>query len=375
MITLLYVEHALINVHRLMGSIHETILYVSKKAIINNVSFFRSKLKKSTKIIAVLKAFAYGNGDIKIAEILELLKVDAFWVADFEEGVNLRKSNINTPIIIANPGLKSINQIVEYNLEVVIYNFKLMRKFGELNQKINIHLKFNTGMNRFGFDFLDINEIISCLNLYPSLKVCSVCSHLASSDNKLNDIFSKKQFIKFSKICELLDKKIGNDFDKHILNSNGIIRFPSMQYNAVRIGIGLFGNITSKKTKKATSLISVISQVRIIKKGEFIGYNLEFIAKQNVRIAIVPFGYADGLDRRLGNGTGKLFVDKQMCEILGNISMDSCCINITNTSAEEGDLVEIFGENILVEDIVKLIGTTPYEFLSKINRRIKRIYI
>jgi len=358
-----------------MSSIHETILYIKKKAIIENLSFFRKKLKKSTKIIAVLKAFAYGNGDVKIAKILELLKVDAFWVADFEEGVNLRKNKINTPIIIANPGIKSIDQIVKYNLEVTIYNFKLMQKFGELNKPINIHLKFNTGMNRFGFDFLDINQVISHLRMYPLLKVCSICSHLASSENKLNDLFSKKQFNLFSKICKVMDTKFSNHFDKHILNSNGIIRFPSEQYSAVRIGIGLFGNIKSTETKKATSLISIVSQVRKITKGESVGYNLEFKAKEDMTIGVVPFGYADGLDRRLGNGIGKLFVNHRMCDILGNISMDSCCINITNTDTKEGDLVEIFGENILIEDIAKLIGTTSYEFLSKINRRIKRVYI
>ena len=358
-----------------MSNIHETILYVKEKSITKNLEFFKKKLDKKTKVIAVVKAYAYGLGDINISKILEFLKVDAFWVADFEEGISLRKNGIKSIIIVANPGVKSISEIIKYNLEVTIYNLRILKKLGNFKKPLNIHLKFNTGMNRFGFSFSDIDLIIQTLEEFPLLTVVSICSHLASSDKENNDNFSILQFDNFSKICKKIDAKLDASTYKHILNTNGIIRFADQQYNAVRIGIGLFGIIDNQEIKQVCKLKTIITQVRNISRNEFVGYGLKFKANKNLRIGIVPFGYADGLDRRLGNGVGNLYVNNTFCEIIGEISMDSCAINLTNTNAEEGEDVEIFGENILITTICRKIETTPYEFISKINRRIKRVYI
>lgn len=353
---------------------HETILEVNTSYLKSNLDYLKSKLAANTKVIAVVKAYAYGHGDIVLSKKLESLGVHALWVADFEEGSRLRESGISIPIIIANPGTKSVQKIIANKLDIVIYNFKLLKLYGELNTEINIHIKFNTGMNRYGFNPDEIELLAETLKKYPKLKLQSICSHLAATDNPEKDDFTKQQFVNFENICNSFFTLLGHKVDRHILNTNGVLRFANKEYEMVRIGIGLYGVSYDKNLQQISTLKSVISQVRSIKKGEGIGYESSFTANKDMKVGIIPFGYADGLNRKLSEKNGKVLVNNISCPILGKISMDSCTIDLSNTGAKTGDEVIIFGKENTVLSIAKKLETIPYEVFSTLNRRIKRVY-
>ena len=354
-----------------MTKFYESIFEINLSYLEKNLNFIKSKIKPKTKIIAVVKAFAYGHGDVEITKKLEKLNVHAFWVADFEEGVILRKNGITKPIIIANASPKSISQIIKYNLDVVVYNLRMLNALKAINEEISIHLKFNCGMNRFGFSTKDISKIKNEIAENKNIKLSSICSHLSSSRMPEKDHITKNEVKKFNQIVSLFPKNIL----AHILNTSGVIRFSDYQYSAIRLGIGLYGISEESQLLQIGRLTSTISQIRNVERGEAIGYGGKHITSKKMKIGVIPFGYADGLDRKLGNSNGSLLVNGINCEILGEISMDSCVINLTQTDAKEGDRVEIFGEKNNINYICKKINSIPYEFLSKINRRIKRIYI
>ena len=357
-----------------MKSASETILHIDLKKLEANFQYFKEKISPKTKIIAVVKAFAYGHGDVMISKKLETLGIYAFWVSDFEEGIVLRQSGIKTKIIVANPGIKSYNLILKNNLDVVLYNHKLIDLYCFKKNKVNVHIKFNTGMNRYGFDRKDISIIVKKIKANSHLKLNSICSHLAASEDETKKNITLTQIKKFQKIGEDFELNLGEKIDRHILNSHGVINFQKYQMNGVRIGIGLYGATNNKKLKEISSLTSVITQITKVKKGDFIGYGLAFIAKKNMTIAVIPVGYADGLNRKLSNLNGNIFVKNKKCSIIGKISMDSCMIDISEIEASEGEMVEIFGQNLSVVEIADKINTIPYEIYSTLNRRIKRIY-
>ena len=357
-----------------MKMIHETILKVNLDKLANNFNYLKSKLKAETKIIAVVKAYAYGHGDIAIASYLEKLGSHALWVADFEEGTRIRKSGIKIPIIIANPGTKSTQQIIDNKLDVVIYNSELLHIYGKLDKEIRIHIKFDTGMNRYGFGPSEVDELLGDLKKYPKLKIQSICSHLAASDNSTEDSFTNTQFQVFEKVSSLFSKGINQLLDRHILNTNGVLRFPKKEYEMVRLGIGLYGISNDNNLQQVSTLTSVISQVRNIKKGSKVGYDVSFVAKEDMVIGIIPFGYADGLNRKLSTKNGVIIVQNIACPIIGKISMDSCMINLKGTTTKTGDEVVIFGEANTISSIANKLSTIPYEIFSSLNRRIKRIY-
>jgi len=357
-----------------MKIIHETILEVNLDKLADNFNYLKSKLKPNTKIIAVVKAYAYGHGDIAIASYLEKLGAHALWVADFEEGTRIRKSGIKIPIIIANSGTKSTQQIIDNKLDVVVYNSELLHLYGKLDKEIRIHIKFDTGMNRYGFDVSEVDELVADLQKYPKLKVQSICSHLAASDNITEDSFTNAQFQVFENVSNSFSKGINQLIDRHILNTNGVLRYPKKEYEMVRLGIGIYGVSNDNNLQQVSTLKSVITQVRIIKKGSKVGYDASFIAKEDMIIGVVPFGYADGLNRKLSAENGVIIVQKIACPIIGKISMDSCMINLKGTTAKTGDEVVIFGEENTISSIAIKLSTIPYEILSSLNRRIKRIY-
>ena len=415
-----------------MNLSHETILSVNLNLLEKNFLFFKKRLNPETKIIGVVKAYAYGYGDIEISRRLEKIGVDALWVADFEEGVNLRSAGITIPIMVANPGFKSYNYFLDYKLEPVIYSFELLNIFAKKTTPFNIHIKFNTGMNRYGFNSKDLPRLLAKLNQAKHLKVKSICSHLATSnlfrtysykyrnpypvnhknyidENKRKTSFMISQLHKFNTICNEFVEKTAVKPMRHILNSEGVLHSfhsqefsPSdtddpkikevlqvnpvlnMELDMVRIGIGLYGSAqlenqlfddTLRKLIQIGSLESIVTQVQYVKKNDCIGYNAGFESKDDMEIAIIPFGYADGLNRKLGNRVGGMFINNTLCEIIGEISMDSCFIDVTNKNIKVGDKVEIFGENIKVNSIANQINTIPYEILSVLNRRIKRVYL
>ncbi|HIK62787.1 MAG TPA: alanine racemase [Flavobacteriales bacterium] len=357
-----------------MEIIHETILEININRLKSNFSYLKGKLKAKTKIIAVMKAYAYGHGDIILAKKLEEIGVHALWVADFEEGSRLRESGIQIPIIIANPGTKSTRKIIDNKLDVVIYNFKLLQLYGELNKEICIHIKFNTGMNRYGFNPEEIKLLTKTLLRYPKLKLQSICSHLAATDNPKKDEFTNKQCLVFDTICTTFFQELGYEVDRHILNTNGVLRFSKNECEMVRLGIGLYGVANDNHLEQISTLKSIVSQVRKIRQGDQIGYDATFVASTDMQIGIIPFGYADGLNRKLSIKNGVVIINNTHCPIIGKISMDSCIVDLSNTAAKAGDEVIIFGKENTVLAIAKKLDTIPYEIFSTLNRRIKRVY-
>ena len=358
-----------------MTNNHETILHNNLTTLEANFNFLKSKLPNSVKTIAVVKAFAYGLGDIEISKHLEKLGVDAFWVADFEEGVQLRKEGISKGIIVANPGYKSINAIIKYQLEPVIFNNRLLEFYANCKEKISIHLKFNTGMNRYGFEANDLQKILSILKNNPQLNVESVCSHLSSSNDPNKDNFSKGQIQRFKDICENLENHLKINIPSHVMNSNGAVRFITKSNNEwVRLGIALFGGLEHPNLKQIFSLKSIISQTRFIKKGQSVGYQNSFVAGKDMHIAVIPVGYADGLNRKLGNQKGQVFINDTACRIIGDISMDSFVAAISEVYAQEGQEVTIFSPKYSVSKLANDLDTIPYEIMATLNRRIKRVY-
>ena len=358
-----------------MTNTHETILHVNLNTLEANFYFIKSKLPKGVKIIAVVKAFAYGLGDIEISKQLEKLGVHAFWVADFEEGVQLRKEGITKPIIVANPGYKSVKKIIQYKLEPVIFNRRLLELYVGYKEKVSIHLKFNTGMNRYGFEVTDVQKILSILKNNPQLNIESVCSHLSSSNDLKKDDFSEQQIQQFKDIRKNLEDSLGINIPSHVMNSNGAIRFSTDSNEWVRLGIALYGGLENPNLKQIFSLKSVISQIRFIKKGQSIGYQNSFVAGKDMYIAVIPVGYADGLNRKLGNLNGQVFIKDTACRIVGDISMDSFVADISEVCAQEGQEVTIFSPKYSVSKLAFDLDTIPYEIMATLNRRIKRIYL
>lgn len=357
-----------------MSLAHETILHIDLGKLKRNFQYLQNFLDDTTEIIAVVKAHAYGLGDIEISAFLETLGVHHFWVADFEEGVNLRKQGIQGNIIIANPGSKSFDKIKKHHLEPVIHNIRLLDLCAKQNTPFNIHLKLNTGMNRYGFNPEDLEKAVKILTQNRQLKVQTVCSHLAASNEVKKDGYTHCQIELFNQLTEQLNNDLGYSFKRHILNSNGILRHPQHQMEMVRIGIGLYGVSQDKNLAQICRLESSITQTRNIKKGAKVGYHNAFEATEDMRIAVVPVGYADGLNRKLGDGNGKVLIDGKACSILGHVSMDSFVADISDTNAKEGDLVTIFSADFCVQKIAADLNTIPYEILATLNRRIKRIY-
>ena len=358
-----------------MSNTNETILEVDLNKLKLNYYYLKSLLKNDCKIIAVVKAFAYGHGDVVISKTLEDIGVDTFWVADFEEGISLREGGIKSKIIVANPGVRSFNEIIRNNLDVVLHNKNLLDFYISKNTNLNVHIKFNTGMNRYGFDVDEIEEMSEKIKNQKKLKVISVCSHLSSADNLSKSETTLNQIKLFEKISNKLEENLSCRLDKHILNSDGFLHFPNKQFDYVRLGISLFGSFKNKNLHQVSELKSVISQNRNIKKGSSVGYSAEFIAPKNMNISVVPVGYADGFNRRLGSGVGSVFVNNVECPIIGKICMDSFIIDTSNANCKEGDEVEIFGGNNSILKLAEKINTIPYEIYSTLNRRIKRVYI
>ena len=357
-----------------MSATNETILYINLNKLEQNFNYLKAKLNPKTKIIGVVKAFAYGHGDIEISKKLEKLGVSYLWVSDFEEGLNLRKSGIKTKIIVANPGLKSYKGIIKNKIDVILYNHKLLDLYCSNKNKVTIHIKFNTGMNRYGFDGNEVESIAAKIQKNTHLSLGSICSHLASSEDTNNINLTLKQIENFKSISKRFELLLGKNIDKHILNTHGLLNFPKHQLNAVRLGIGLYGSTTNENLIQISFLTSVITQIRHLEKGDSTGYRNSFIANKKMKIAIIPIGYADGINRQLSNTIGSVFINNYECNIIGEISMDSFAVNITKCKAKEGDIVEIFSDQLTVSQIAKKINTIPYEVYSTLNRRIKRIY-
>ena len=363
---------------------HDTVLEINLNAILHNINFHKSLLKPETKMMAMVKANAYGLGSYEISEFLQHHHIDYLGVAFADEGVELRKKGITTPIIVMNPEQHSYDSVIEYNLEPEIYSLRVLELFNEQliksgnQQKYPIHIKLETGMHRLGFKDFELDELTEKLNSM-NVKVQSIFSHLSSSDIPEEKEFTLNQLETFEKNSSYLIDKLGYQPIRHILNSSGITNYTDYQYNMVRIGIGMIGETSNPDIKKqlqhSVSFKTVISQISQVKKGESVGYSRRFKAEHDTKIATIPVGYADGIPRLIGNKVGNVGINNKLSPIVGSICMDMMMIDVDNVVAKEGDSVTIFNSNPSLEDFSKYCGTITYEVLTSISPRVKRIYI
>ncbi|WP_166383322.1 alanine racemase [Polaribacter sp. 11A2H] len=360
---------------------HVTVLEIDGDALLHNLNYFKEKLQPETKILAVVKAFGYGSDAVQIAKFLED-KVDYFAVAYAIEGIALREAGVETPILVLHPHIQNIASIVEYRLEPCLYNFRIFDAFLKLADEAPlmnypIHLKFNTGLNRLGFWYTDIPTIIANLKETTHVKVASVFSHLAASEDLEEQDFTINQINNFAYIAQQFYKHLGYEPILHILNTSGVINYPKAQFNMVRIGIGLYGFGNDEKEtaqlKNTHNLKSIISQIHVIEPGETVGYNRAYTAKRQSKTATIPIGHADGLSRRLGNKKGYVLINNQKAYIIGNVCMDMIMVDITKIDCTEGDEVIIFNNQEMIQHIADVSETIPYETLTAISQRVNKM--
>lgn len=366
---------------------HETIMEIDLQKLTGNINYFKSLLKPNVKMMAMVKAFSYGSGSYEIASTLEFNHLDYLGVAYVDEGVELRKSGISLPIMVMNPEQTGYDAMIHHSLEPEIYNFNGLKLFLESlernsylgNQAYPIHLKIDTGMNRLGFKKEQVMELIMKIKNAKNCKIESVFTHLASTDEVSQDSFTHQQVKEFKEISEQITSHFDYPIIKHCLNSHGILRFSDYQMDMVRLGIGLYGvsadPFHNKYLEEVSNLKTVVSQIKHVKKGESVGYSRKGFATEDMIIATLPIGYADGLRRSLSNGRGKVYIQDKPAPIVGNVCMDMCMVDITHIPAEEGDEVIIFGEGHSITELARDMETIPYETLCGISSRVKRVYL
>jgi len=364
---------------------HATILEINLDSLVHNLNYFRSKLNAKTKIMAMVKAFSYGSGSYEIANILQFHHIDYLTVAYADEGVQLRNTGINVPIMVMSPDKESLEIIRKYNLEPEIYSFRILDQLinsikdnGNRQNSFKVHIKLDTGMHRLGFEAEEIDRLVSKLRENKNIKICSIFSHLTSSEEPKHDTFTKQQIQQFREMSSKITEALEYPVLLHILNSAGINRFPEAQFDMVRLGISLYG-ISANKSEQENlqqigSLKSSISQIKHINPNETIGYNRQWTTQKHTDIATIAVGYADGLNRKLGNGKGIVLINNKLVPIIGNICMDMCMVDITGINAKEGDKVIIFGKNNTISKMAETLNTIPYEILTSISQRVKRVY-
>jgi len=365
-----------------MTKVQETVLEIDLNALKHNFEFIRSKLQDQTKILAVVKAFGYGTDAVEIAKYLEQLNVDYFAVAYTKEGVVLRDAGIKTPILVLHPQPINFKTLIEKCLEPSLYNERVLNSFIDIAKEEKqidypIHVKFNTGLNRLGFGKSDVDYIIDKLSDASQVKVKSIFSHLAASEDGDEKEFTLQQIHSFKTIAETFKQKIGYKVMLHQLNTSGVLNYPEAQFDMVRVGIGLYGfgnnEADTKKLQNVASLKSVISQIHHIEKGASVGYNMAYIADRPTKTATIPIGHADGIHRAFGNGKGFVSIHGNRAYIVGNVCMDMLMVNITDIDCNEGDEVVFFNNQNTVNELAKNINSISYEILTAISQRVKRV--
>ena len=364
---------------------HETVLEINFNHLVSNLNHFRSKIKPETKLMVMVKAFGYGSGNLEVSNILQFHNVDYLTVAFADEGVELRRAGINLPIMVMSPEVNSYDNIIKYHLEPEVFSF---RNLGFIEKAIenlalpeahplNVHIKLDTGMHRLGFSKDELPELIRRIQANPMLHVRSVFSHLATADNPAEDAFTLSQIHNFEEGSQLIAEAFPHVL-RHILNTAGISRFPQYQFDMVRLGIGLYGVPTCEADKgllqPVVALKTTINQIKHIPAGDSIGYNRHGRAEKDMRLGIVPIGYADGLSRLLGNGNGTFYVHDKPVKVVGDICMDMCMLDLTEVEAAEGDTVVVFDTEHDINDIARACQTIPYEIMTRVSQRVKRVY-
>jgi len=367
-----------------MSKTQETTLEIDLNKLKHNFEFIKRNLHDDTKILAVVKAFAYGSDSEIIANYLQVLDVDYFAVAYVSEGIQLRKAGIHKPIMVLHPQSVNFKTLIEYRLEPNLYSFRILNNFiavaSELNQtEYPIHIKFNTGLNRLGFKANAIGTITDITNINSAIKVTSIFSHLAASEDLNESEFTLRQIERFKEIKTAFETNSTSKPFSHLTNTSGILNYPEAHFDMVRTGIGLygFGNslIHNKNLKPIATLKSIISQIHTIQKGESLGYNMAFTANETTKTATIPIGHADGISRECGNGKACVFINNQKAPIIGNVCMDMIMVDITTIDCNEGDEVIIYDGQHTASEFAKSANTISYEIITATSRRIKRVVL
>ncbi len=366
---------------RILHQTHETVMQINLTALVNNVRYFRSLLQPATKLTCMVKAFAYGAGSVEVSKALQQSGlVDYLAVAVADEGLELRRAGINLPIIIMDPEVAALDLILENNLQPNIYSFQSLENIisAAENKGLEdypIHIKIDSGMHRLGFYREEIPALIARLGGQKAVRVQSVFSHFAGSDEAQFDDFTRQQAEYFNDCAETLKAGLRYPIMKHICNSAGIERFPEYQYDMCRLGIGLYGiSFAGAHLQNVCTLRTTILSLKTVAAGETIGYGRHTTLAEPRQIAVIPIGYADGFDRRFSNYGGEVIIRGQRCPIVGNVCMDQAMVDVTGTDAQVGDAVEIFGDRLPIEELSDKLGTIPYEVLTSVSRRVQRVY-
>lgn len=369
--------------HRLTYQTHDAVFEINLSAMRQNLRLYQQQLR-GTKLMAMVKAFSYGVGSFEVANLLEHSQVDYLAVAYPDEGVSLRRNGIRLPIMVMNTEEEGFDNMVKYQLEPEIFSFRIAKSFIQYLEGLDIynypiHLKFDTGMHRLGFEEHDMTALIGLLKQSPQVKIVSAFTHLVASEDEESDDFTLHQADMFKRMCDSVHDALGYSFIRHVSNSSAIVRLPQLRFDMVRLGIGLYGienglaELKGKLTQVGT-LRTTISQIRKVKKGDTVGYNRRGKVERDSFIATIRIGYADGYPRALSNGKGSVWINGKLAPVIGNICMDMTMIDVTGMDVREGDHVIVFGPMYSVEEVAKNANTIAYEILAGISQRIKRVY-
>lgn len=367
--------------HRILHQTHETVLQINLSALVDNVRYFRSLLRPTTKLTCMVKAFAYGTGSVEVSQALQQCgMVDYLAVAVADEGVELRRAGITLPVIIMDPEVAAMDLILENNLEPNVYSFQSLENVIEAAstkglEHYPVHIKIDSGMHRLGFYREELPHLIERLQSQKAVRVKSVFSHLAGSDEPQFDEFTLQQIHYFDDCAETLKSGLNYPIIKHICNTAGIERFTQYQFDMCRLGIGLYGfSFAGKKLRNVCTLKTTILSVKTVQAGETIGYGRHTTLDEPRQIAVIPIGYADGFDRRFSNYGGEVLIRGKRCPVVGNVCMDQAMVDVTGTDAQPGDYATIFGDGLPIEELADKLGTITYEILTSVSRRVQRVY-
>ena len=364
-----------------MAKVSETTLEINLASLKHNFEYLKSKLQNNTLFLAVVKAFAYGSDASIVAKTLQELEVDYFAVAYISEGVALRKAGIKTPILVLHPQPNNLSLAIEHCLEPSLYTLKIVKAFARVARALNqknypVHIKFNTGLNRLGFESEELDLVAEQFSETTALKVKSVFSHLAASEDLEEKEFTLNQIALYKSLSTAFIEKLGYPVMRHLCNTSGVLNYPEAHFDMVRCGIGLYGYGNSKSEeqnfKPIAALKSVISQIHVVEKGESVGYNRGFISPSTSKIATLPIGHADGIGRHFGHGVGCVSIGNKKAPIVGNVCMDMIMVDVTQIDCEEGDEVELFGPALSAETSAETANTISYELITGISQRVNR---
>jgi len=368
-------------IKRLAQKIHDTVLEINLNALLNNLQSYKSKLAPGVKTMAMVKAFSYGSGSFEIANLLQHHKVDYLTVAYVDEGITLRKAGITLPLMVMSPEPSAFEAMLRYKLEPEIYSLELLQEFLHfLPNEVNgfpIHLKLDTGMHRLGFQEEHLQALLLLLNGNQKLKVVSVFTHLVATDDQQHDLFTEQQVSGYQAMYQQIVDALGYSPIRHVLNTSGISRWPKYQFDMVRLGIGLYGfdaALNPSELQTVAVLKTTISQIKHLAPGETVGYSRRGVLPNGGTIATVKIGYADGYNRAFGNGVGQMLVAGKLVPTIGSICMDMCMLEVTGMEVAVGDEVIVFNHQHSIVDLAKAIGTIPYEILTNVSQRVKRVY-